>query len=196
MIQKIDITADDIIITKNYEKERIAKRSEVGIIKAKRRLPVGPHAMFNFECYDTIWYQIQEMVRIEKGGDEQILEEIEAYNPLIPKGNELISTLMFEIPNPEQRAQILKTLGGVENTIYMEVGDEVIFAEPESEIDRTNSEGKTSAVHFIRFTMNPNQQSLFKMGQLPVGVGIKHENYRHLAFMPENMRVELSRDLF
>ena len=107
MNPKTNITHADILEMGDYEAIRTERRAEIAGIKKHRRLSVGPHATFYFECYDTVWYQIHEMLRIEKGGKEQIPDEIEAYDTLIPKGSELVATLMFEIPDAEQRARVL-----------------------------------------------------------------------------------------
>ena len=99
VIKKTNITRDDILNMSDYEQIRDKRRAEIAKIKKNRRLAVGPHASFYFECYETMWYQIQEMLRIEKGGEGQIQDEIKVYNSLIPKGNELVATVMFEIPD-------------------------------------------------------------------------------------------------
>ena len=195
MEKKTDINRDDILKMSDYEKTRNQKRAEIAKVKKHRRLSVGPHASFYFECYDTIWYQIHEMLRIEKGGEDQIQDELDAYNPLIPNGTELVATVMFEIPDPQIRAQILSELGGVEQTITMQIGEEIIHAKPEEDIDRTSSDGKASSVHFIHFSMNPAQVSAFKDSETNVAVGIAHPNYGHLAVLPDYIKRELSDDL-
>ena len=91
-------------------------------MKKQRRVEVGPFATFYFENYATMWLQVQEMLRIEKGGDEQIAGELEAYNPLIPQGDELIATLMLEIEDADRRNAVLLTLGGIEETVFLEIG--------------------------------------------------------------------------
>jgi hypothetical protein len=95
MIKKTDITRDDILNMPDYEQIRDKRRSEIAKIKENRRLAVGPHASFYFECYETMWYQIHEMLRIEKGGEGQIQDEIKVYNSLIPKGTELVIYFYF-----------------------------------------------------------------------------------------------------
>ncbi len=89
-----------------------------------RRIEVGPFATFYFENYATMWLQVQEMLRIEKGGDEQVPGELVAYNPLIPQGDELIATMMLEIEDGDRRHRTLLTLGGIEETVFMEIGGE------------------------------------------------------------------------
>ena len=195
MTTKTNITRDDILKMSDYEKIRNQKRAEIAKIKKHRRLSVGPHASFYFECYDTIWYQIHEMLRIEKGGEDQIRDELDAYNPLIPDGTELVATVMFEIPDAQARAKILAVLGGVEQTIKMEIGKETIHAKPEDDVDRTTSAGKASSVHFIHFLMNPTQVNTFKRSDTKIVIGIDHPNYGHMAVLPDHIKKELSDDL-
>ena len=121
---KREITAADILSAEDYARIRDEKRREVRAIKANRRVAVGPYATFYFENYDTMWLQVQEMLRIEKGGAAQLADELEAYNPMIPKGNELTATVMFEIENPERRQQVLSRLGGVEDMMELRCGGE------------------------------------------------------------------------
>ena len=191
---KTEITRKDILDMVAYEGIRSGRRAELANIKKIRRLALGPHASFFFECYETMWYQIHEMLRIEKGGEEQIVGEIEAYNPLIPKGKELVATVMFEIPNSEERARILSGLGGVEKTITMEIGEDIIQATAEEDVDRTSAGGKASSVHFIHFNLSSRQINTFKGNDCRVIVGIGHANYGHMATMPKHMREELSKD--
>ena len=103
---KHEITAADILPLEAYERVRDEKRRAVREVKANRRVSVGPYATFYFENYDTMWLQVQEMLRIEKGGEAQLADELEAYNPMIPKGNELTATVMFEIENPDRRREV------------------------------------------------------------------------------------------
>ena len=192
---KRNITVNDILETKEYELVREQKRTEIAQIKKNRRLQVGPHATFHFECYATIWYQIHEMVRIEKGGKEQVFEELDAYKSLVPKGNELIATLMFEIPNAEKRMEVLSRLGGVEETICIKIDGERIDAIPEGDVNRTKTDGKTSAVHFVRFILSGEQIRKFLHGDNTTIISIYHENYGHSTRIPPAIRDELSKDL-
>ena len=194
MSKKTDIKRDDIIEMSTYEIIRKNKRAEISKIKNNRRLAVGPYASFYFECFETMWYQIHEMLRVEKGGESQIMDEILAYNPLIPKGTELVATVMFEIPDATRRANLLGKLGGIEETITMEFSNEKIYAKAEEDVDRTNSEGKASSVHFIHFYFNLKQIELFKALNNKVIIGIEHPNYGHMTVMPNNIRKELSKD--
>lgn len=195
MPAKRDILPSDIMEMAAYGKIRTVKRSEVSALKHVRRLAVGPYATFYFENYDTMWMQIHEMLFVERGGEEQISGELEAYNPLIPKGKELITTLMFEIPDAERRARELAQLGGVEETIRLELGDHKIAVEAlEDDVERTTEDGKTSAVHFLRFRLTDAEIEKFRDPSVRAVISLNHANYGHMAVIPENVRSALSED--
>ncbi|RZI71872.1 MAG: DUF3501 family protein, partial [Rubrivivax sp.] len=120
------ITPADILSMAEYEKQRKALKAELIPVKKQRRIEVGPFATFYFESYDTMWLQVHEMLRIEKGGVEQIEGELAAYNPLIPQGSELIATMMLEIEDGNRRHATLLTLGGIEETVFLEIGGNTI----------------------------------------------------------------------
>jgi hypothetical protein len=195
MPAKCEILPSDIMEMAAYGKIRIAKRSEVSALKRVRRLAVGPYATFYFENYDTMWMQVHEMLFVERGGEEQIAGELEAYNPLIPKGKELITTLMFEIPDAERRARELAQLGGVEETIRLELGDHKIAVEAlEDDVERTTEDGKTSAVHFLRFRLTDVEIEKFRDPSVRAVISLNHANYGHMAVIPENVRNALRED--
>ena len=123
--------------------------------------------------------QVQEMLYIEKGGDEQLKDELLAYNPLVPNGKELTATLMFEIDNPVSRASFLNKVGGIEQKVYMKIDGELIKAVPEDDVDRTSAEGKASSVQFIHFKFNDDQIKKFKSGSVNIELGINHNEYSH-----------------
>ncbi len=173
-IQKEDIMPLDI-----YTKQRKELRKNIVEFKKNRRISLGPYATFYFENYDTMLAQVQEMLYIEKGGDEQLKDELEAYNPLIPNGNELIATLMFEIDNPVSRASFLSKVGGIEENVFMKIDGDVVKAVPEKDVDRTSAEGKASSVQFIHFKFNSQQIEKFKSGSLNIELGIDHSEYSH-----------------
>ena len=108
------IAPADILCDADYVAQRNDLRSRAIAMKKNRRVEVGPVATFYFENYQTMWLQVQEMLRIEKGGAEQLAGELEAYNPLIPQGQELIATLMLEIDDPKRRQTMLLRLAGIE----------------------------------------------------------------------------------
>ena len=189
LIQKEDIMPLDI-----YTKQRKELRKSIIEFKKDRRVPLGPYATFYFESYETMLAQVQEMLYIEKGGDEQVADELAAYNPLIPNGKELVATLMFEIDNPIIRAEFLGKLGGVENNIFIKVGDEKIYAIPEMDVDRTSEDGKASSVQFIHFKFSDDQVNKFKDQNNSIEVGIDHKEYSHTTKFSEDNIKALSAD--
>lgn len=188
------ITVDDILSDSEYNTRRKELRAEAIATKRNRRLEIGPFATFHFENYQTMWLQVQEMLRIEKGGAAQIEGELEAYNPLIPQGSELIATLMLEIEDPVRRAHVLQQLGGIEETVFMDISQARIKATPTEYDERTTPDGKTSSIHWLRFALRREQIEAFKSGSEPIVIGIGHANYGHMAVMPHSMRQELSKD--
>ena len=196
MMAKTEITRDDIISMDEYAKNRKERRAAISLKKRDRRVACGPDAMFYFENFDTMWHQVHEMLYIEKGGDDQIDDELSAYNPLIPNGRELVSTLMFEIEDAGRRSTFLAGLGGVEETITIEFDGEVIKGVPEEDVDRTTADGKASSVQFIHFPFTDEQAVKFKTeGQRVMMIGIAHPKYGHMAILPEATRGALAEDL-
>ena len=189
------ITRADIIDLARYGKERAERRKAIIPIKKLRRVEVGPHATFYFECYDTMWQQVHEMLYIERGGEAQIDDELSAYNPLIPQKGELVATLMFEIEDEGQRGRVLRQLTSIEETVYLDVGGDKIKAGFETDVDRTAADGKTSSVHFLRFRLTPAQVARFRDAGVPVMLGFTHSNYGHLALIQAAARQELAKDL-
>src|ERR1700754_2895471 len=163
------ITPADILPPGEYDVQRAALKKNLLPVKKLRRVEVGPFATFYFENYATMWLQVQEMLRIEKGGAEQLAGELEAYNPLIPQGDELIATLMLEIEDGNRRHATLLTLGGIEETIFLEVGETRIAATPTEYDDRTTPDGKTSSVHWLRFKFTPELIARFKNERVILG---------------------------
>ena len=186
------IVPADILSDSEYGAQRDALRKALVAVKKNRRVEVGPFATFYFENYDTMWQQVMEMLRIEKGGTEQIAGELETYNPLIPQGRELLATLMLEIEDAGVRDRALLTLGGIEETIFMDVGTERVEATPTEYEDRTTPDGKTSSVHWLRFSFTPEQIAKFRSARAVLGVG--HANYGHMAVLPDAVRAELAKD--
>ena len=189
IIQKSDLLAPDV-----YEQNRRQMRKELVEFKKDRRVPLGPYATFYFECYETMLAQVQEMLHIEKGGDEQLNDELTAYNPLIPNGKELVSTLMFEIDNPVIRATFLGKLGGVEENVFIKIDNDIIYGKPEIDVDRTSAEGKASSVQFIYFEFDQNQISKFKGNNVSIELGIDHKEYSHSTKLSESTIKALSSD--
>ena len=121
-------------------------------------------------------------------------DELEAYNPLIPNGSELVATIMFEIDDPVRREAVLNRLGGVEDCFFLQVGAERVMALPEGDIERTREDGKTSSVHFLRFPLQPQHIAVFRDPATAILVGCSHDRYSHLAGLSPAARAELSRD--
>ena len=169
-MKKFEIKEEDVIDIDRYISERAEIKKKISVLKENRRVPVGPHATFYFECYQTMIYQVQEMLYIERGGKEQLYDEIKAYNPLVPKGKELVATLMFEIDN------------------------EKIFAKPEDDTERTSDDGKASSVHFIHFHFSKSQIESFTNNDNNVIIGFDHKNYSHFSQLSEESKEELSND--
>ena len=192
---KHEITREDIIAPELYAKERKERRANLVAVKKNRRMEVGPVCTFHFENYETMWHQIHEMLFIEKGGEAQIPDELAAYNPLVPKGRELVATVMFEIDDPIRRKTFLARLGGVEEAAFMEFGGERVPGQAEEDVDRTTAEGKASAVQFIHFPMTDQQAAKFKAPDTQVVLGFAHPNYSHMAVLPEAVRAALAEDL-
>lgn len=192
---KTEITRADIIPMSEYAKDRKQRRTAMSAKKRDRRVHCGPDATFYFESYDTMWHQIHEMLYIEKGGDEQIDDELKAYSTLIPNGRELVATLMFEIDDPTRRANFLAGLGGVEETITLEFAGQTVKGQPEEDVERTNAAGKASSVQFIHFPLTDAQAEAFKKPDTRVLLGIGHPKYGHMAVLQETTRAALASDL-
>lgn len=194
MSSRTEITRADILPLEEFAKIRKEKRQELVGIKKNRRVEVGPIATFYFENYDTMWWQIHEMLFIEKGGEDQIPDELSAYNPLIPNGRELVCTIMFEIDEPVRRANFLARLGGVEETVFLEFAGEKVAGVPEADVDRTSEEGKASSVQFVHFPFTDAQAEKFRAAGTQVVIGFSHPQYSHMTIMQENVRESLGRD--
>ncbi len=192
--QAKEVTKADLIPADEYAKNRKVYRKEIVNYKKHRRVPLGPYANFYFESYETMKAQIQEMLHIEKGGEDQLKDELAAYNPLIPKGRELVATLMFEIDNTILRTKFLGKLGGVENSVFMKIHNEKIYAVPEKDLDRTTAEGKASSVQFIHFKFTDDQIAKFKSNKATVEIGIEHKEYQHYTKLSEENIKTLSSD--
>ena len=189
------VTAKDIIPDAAYALERKARRAALAPVKRLRRIALGPHCTLYFESFETMLFQIQEMLLTEKGGAAQLADELAAYNPLIPQGRELVATVMFEIDDPVRRAAILASLGGVEDHFFLGIGEHRSPGRPEGDIDRTRDDGKTSSVHFLRFALTDDQAAGLNDLGVPVMIGCDHPLYGHLAMLSDQTRAELAKDL-
>ena len=192
--EKRQIEKQDLLPSDVYAKSRKQIRKDLVEFKKDRRIALGPYATFYFESFETMVAQVQEMLHIEKGGDEQLKDELIAYNPLVPNGKELTATLMFEIDNPILRAAFLGKVGGIEEKIFMKINDEIVKAVPEEDVDRTSAEGKASSVQFIHFKLNDDQVSKFKSDSATVELGIDHKEYTHTTRLAEDSVKSLCAD--
>ena len=188
------ITQADLLAPAEYDARRKELKAALIPVKKLRRVEVGPFATFYFENYATMWLQVQEMLRIEKGGDAQIPGELDAYNPLIPQGRELIATLMLEIEDSRRREAVLQTLGGIEESVTLEVGGQTIAAMPTEYEDRTTPDGKTSSVHWLRFAFTPAQIAAFRDESARAVLAVNHPHYGHMAVLGAPTRAALAKD--
>ncbi|HEY5106489.1 MAG TPA: DUF3501 family protein [Caulobacteraceae bacterium] len=189
------IAATDIIADEAFRAERKARRAALLPAKALRRVALGPWCTAYFESFETMLFQVQEMLLIEKGGAAQLADELAAYNPLIPQGRELVATVMFEIDDPARRAAVLGSLGGVEARFFLNIGTSRAPGSPEGDIERTRDDGKTSSVHFLRFALTDAQAADFRDPSLSVILGCDHPRYAHMAVLGNEARAELAKDL-
>lgn len=189
------VTPEDIIPDGEFGAQRAQRRAALLPRKKLRRIDLGPHCTAYFETFETMLFQIQEMLLIEKGGPAQLVDEMAAYNPLIPQGGELVATVMFEIDDPLRRANILARLGGVEDHFFLQVGDARAPGQQEGDIERTREDGKTSSVHFLRFPLTPAQAAEFRDPKVAVMLGCDHPLYDHRAVLSQATRTELATDL-
>ena len=192
--EKREIQKADIMPLDAYIRDRKELRKNIVNFKKNRRVALGPYATFYFESYETMLAQVQEMLYIEKGGDEQLHDELIAYNPLIPNGKELTATLMFEIDNPISRAAFLGKVGGIEEMVFMKINGETVKAVPEEDVDRTSAEGKASSVQFIHFNFTDEQIQKFKSSEVNIELGMDHKEYSHTTKLSKENIASLSED--
>ena len=189
------ITRTDIMPLARYTAERATRRRAISETKRNRRVEVGPCATFYFENYATMWHQIHEMLYIEKGGDEQIEDELRAYNPLVPNGRELVATVMFEIDDEARRKAILAQLGGIENAMVFSLDGEKIRGIPAADRENTREDdNKASSVQFVHFPFSAAQIARFRAPGSQIMLGFDHPSYGHLALLPEPVRTALAED--
>ena len=192
--EKKKILKEDIMPLDVYIKNRKELRKNIVSFKKDRRIALGPYATFYFESYETMLAQVQEMLYIEKGGDEQLKDELTAYNPLIPNGKELTATLMFEIDNPVSRSAFLSKVGGIEEKVFIKIEGEIVKAIPEEDVDRTSADGKASSVQFIHFKFSDEQIKKFKSEGVKIEIGIDHKEYSHTTKLSSANLSSLSAD--
>ncbi len=190
------LTRDDLLSLENYAGIRPEFRARVMAHKKNRNVRIGPSATVYFEDCQTIQYQVQEMLRVERIFEAAgIEEELETYNPLIPDGSNWKATFMIEEPDVEKRKGLLAGLIGIEDRVWVRVnGHAPVFAIADEDLDR-DTEEKTSAVHFLRFELTPGMVGELRAG-VSLAMGIDHENYRYqLEPVTGNVRAALLADL-
>jgi hypothetical protein len=189
------VTAEDITLPAEFAGQRKARRAALLPTKRLRRVALGPYCTFYFESFETLRFQIEEMLLVEKGGAEQLADELAAYNPLVPQGSELVATVMFEIDDPVRRTAALNQLGGVEDCFFIQIGAERAPGVSEDDIERTREDGKTSSVHFLHFVLTPAQCASLRDPKVSISVGCDHPQYAHMAMLSPATRAELANDL-
>lgn len=189
------LTRANLMSLEKYAEVRHEFRKKVMAHKKNRKLPLGEHATLYFEDSLTIQYQVQEMLRIEKIFEATgIQEELDAYNPLIPDGNNWKATFMLEYPEVDERRRMTRELLGIEDTIWCQVeGSDKVFAIANEDLERSDGE-KTSAVHFLRFELSANMVSKLKQGAA-LFFGIDHEKYEKAVEADQAVKNSLIQDL-
>lgn len=190
------LTRESLYSLEQYAGLRDEFRQTVMAHKRDRRLPLGTNATLYFEDRMTMQYQVQEMLRIERIFEaDGIQEELDAYNPLIPDGSNWKATFMVEFPDVEERQAMLSALVGIENEVWLQVGDlQRIQPIADEDLERAD-EHKTSAVHFLRFELTAEQVQALKDGA-PLAAGIDHDVYQvEIRPVADNIRNSLLSDL-
>jgi len=185
----------DILNLYEYEKVRPEKLEKITQLKKRRRVHVGDKVTFVFENFDTVWFQIQEMVRAERMvREEDIQFEIDTYNELIPEKNQLSATMFIEIPDEKERRETLPKLVGIHDAVYLHIGGRyTVRAEADEKSRMDYEEGKASVVHFLKWNLTPEQVEAFK--REPVRIEVNHENYKAMEEIPAQVKEELVKDL-
>jgi hypothetical protein len=190
------VTRDSLLTLEAYAKERPSLRAGALAHKRTRTVHVGEHVTLLFEDELTVRYQIQEMLRIEKMFEEAgIQDELDVYNPLIPDGSNLKATMLIEYEDESARKEALARLIGIEDRVWLRVGDlPTVYAIADEDLERADQQ-KTSAVHFLRFELSPAMVAGFKRGA-NVAIGVDHPEYRvEIASLAEPARSALQADL-
>ena len=189
------LVIQDLYSPEDYSKIRESFRREILAHKSSRSIAIGNHVRLLFEDRMTIQYQIQEMLRVEKIFEEQaIQDELDTYNPLIPDGNNWKVTMLIEYPEPEQRQKALSLLVGIENLVWVKIGDsDKVFAIADEDLDRSTPD-KTSSVHFLRFEL-PSTQAKNLDKSVPITIRIDHNNYQHQTDICKTTKASIIEDL-
>lgn len=190
------LTHDSLMTLEAYARARDDFRARVMAHKKQRQVPLGEHVTLLFEDELTMQYQVQEMLRLERMFEPELIqEELDVYNPLIPDGSNWKATMLIEYPDVAERQRRLAELGGIEDKVWVQVaGHDRVYAIADEDLDRT-TEDKTSAVHFLRFELTPAMIAALKQ-DAALGMGVDHSGYQaELAPVPAEVRESLLKDL-
>ena len=189
------LTNKDLLSLEEYDSNRETIKTEVIESKKHRSINIGNNIVLLFESFETIKYQVQEMLRIEKiFNKEEIEEEIGAYQALIPDGNNFKATMLIMYPDVEERRKMLEKLNGIENKMWLRINQSSkIYAIADEDLDRANDE-KTSAVHFLRFQLNSEEVDLFKNSD-NIEFGVDHDEYSRSIKVTSDTYKSLLKDL-
>ena len=190
------ITRESLLTLEGYAKVRPAMRAEITAHKKNRMVTLGDHVTLIFEDEKTMRYQIQEMLRAERTYEEAGIEdELNAYNPLVPDGSNWKATMMIQYSDPDERKLALGRLKGIEDRVWVQIADQAkIYAIADEDLARENEE-KTSAVHFLRFELDPTSKAAAREGSA-IRIGIDHDAYAvEPMTLAENVRAALVVDL-
>jgi hypothetical protein len=189
------LTWDKLYSLEQYHRIRNEFRAKAMAHKKLRLVPLGPNASLHFEDELTMCYQVQEMIRLERMYEPELIQqELDVYNPLIPDGSNWKATLMIEYSDAEERQQALAQLIGFEKAVWAQVGNLARVVPIANEDLERSTEQKTSAVHFLRFELTPEMAAAAKHGAL-IRVGVDHPQYKAELTLPEATRDSLVADL-
>ena len=185
---------EDLLSLEDYDEQREAIKKDLINHKKNRTVSIGEHVILLFEDYSTIKYQVQEMLRIEKiFNKKEMQEEIDAYNPLIPDGDNLKATMLIMYPDVNERRVMLSKLHDIENHIWLSSGSKKITAFADEDLERS-TDSKTSAVHFLRFQLDQDDITEFLSNE-KISLGVNHSEYDKEIQLEPNTKASLAKDL-
>tara|TARA_B100001093_G_scaffold501460_1_gene553132 strand:- start:1180 stop:1761 length:582 start_codon:yes stop_codon:yes gene_type:complete len=185
---------EDLLSLEDYDNQREVIKTDLINHKKNRTVSIGEHVILLFEDYSTIKYQVQEMLRIEKiFNKKEIQEEINAYNPLIPDGDNLKATMLIMYPDVDERRVMLSKLHDIENNIWLSCSSKKITAFADEDLERS-TDTKTSAVHFLRFQLDSDDITRFLSNE-KITLGVNHSEYSKEVVLESNTRASLVKDL-
>ena len=185
---------ENLLSLEDYDNQRDDIKKDLIEHKKQRTVSIGEHIILLFENYSTIKYQVQEMLRIEKiFNKKEMQEEIDAYNPLIPDGNNLKATMLIMYPDVDERKVMLSKLHDIENHIWISCGSKKIIAFADEDLERS-TDNKTSAVHFLRFQLDQDVITAF-LSNKKISMGVDHNEYKKEIELESEARASLAKDL-